>query len=61
MSDDVTVDLLIFISRIFFLKVPFYKHKLKGSKKLAKTWGLPPCKNLLNVFFVNSCWTLVIV
>ena len=61
MSDDVTVDLLIFISRIFFLKVPYYKHKLKGSKELAKTWGLPRCKNMLNVFFVSSCWPLVIV
>ena len=61
MSDDFTADLLIFLSRIFFLKVSYRKHILQRSKELVKTWGLPRCKNMLHVFFVSSCWTLVIV
>ena len=38
MSDDVTADLLIVISRIFFLLVPYCEHKLKRSKELVKIW-----------------------
>ena len=47
MSDDVTADLLIVISRIFFLLVPSCEHKLKRSKELLKTWvdlGVRTCK-----------------
>ena len=61
MSDDFIADFLIFLSRIFFLKVSYRKHILQRSKELVKTWGLPRCKNMLHVFFVSSCWTLVIV